>query len=326
MSVGPDTMGRMVPQPRVQEVVFSALDPAALAAFWGNLLERPWGYDAEAGGVVAGDGLCLYFQQWREPKASRNRLHLDVEVDDLHAWVARATSLGATLMSRYHEDPGFGGFVSLRDPEGNEFDLVTQVNGSWQGLLEGLAARSAGVDPFVAPPVVETPGFRLRRVRADDAEDLLACYADPAAWALFNTDRCAGDFHMTTPDQIRACIQAWLVDGPVTRYVRLAVIDRAGGAAVGTVEWFAPPPPDDGTEPWLLWRCDLAPAYEDTAHLAELFGLTPMLFDLFGVRRVLTRTPAPTGPRADVLTGLGYAPFDWHRPGNTGTYWAAEKG
>ncbi|MDR0958776.1 MAG: hypothetical protein LBM23_00180, partial [Propionibacteriaceae bacterium] len=83
-------------RPFIQEVTFDCADGALLAEFWGRLLECPWGYSAEPGGVVDAGSSYLLFQVVPEQKSSpKNRVHLDIEVDDLPAQAERAVSLGA---------------------------------------------------------------------------------------------------------------------------------------------------------------------------------------------------------------------------------------
>ncbi|MDR1264307.1 MAG: VOC family protein [Propionibacteriaceae bacterium] len=124
---------------KVQEVVFDCADAARLAEFWGQLLERPWGHRTQPGGAVDAGGLWLLFQVVPEPKtAPKNRLHLDIEVDDIHQAATRAESLGATRIGQFHDDPCGGGFVVLHDPEANEFCLVAQPEGSWSDLLSAI--------------------------------------------------------------------------------------------------------------------------------------------------------------------------------------------
>ena len=68
-------------------------------------------------------GTCLAFQLVPETKAGKNRLHLDVWVDDLEAEQARAEALGARpLGTRIYEDTN--SFQVMLDPAGNEFCLV----------------------------------------------------------------------------------------------------------------------------------------------------------------------------------------------------------
>jgi predicted enzyme related to lactoylglutathione lyase len=119
---------------RVQEVVIDCADPAALAAFWGAVLEARWVLQDESWAVVDGDPLLVAFQRVPEPKSSpKNRLHLDVEVADAAAAVARAVALGARVIREPELGPSGNGFVVLADPEDNEFCFVVDHGGEWMG-------------------------------------------------------------------------------------------------------------------------------------------------------------------------------------------------
>jgi hypothetical protein len=78
----------------------------------------------------------LWFQGVPEGKAGKNRLHLDLyptgrdnslsierRVEIVDTEVARLEGLGATVLrrERWDEDAESGYFVTLQDPEGNEF-------------------------------------------------------------------------------------------------------------------------------------------------------------------------------------------------------------
>jgi hypothetical protein len=63
----------------------------------------------------------LLFQQVPEPKTVKNRVHLDVRVGAgrMEAEVARLLGLGATELWRASQGPH--SWVTMADPEGNEF-------------------------------------------------------------------------------------------------------------------------------------------------------------------------------------------------------------
>ena len=63
----------------------------------------------------------LLFQESREPKQGKNRVHLDVRVgpERQEAEVARLLALGATELWRASQGPY--AWVTMADPEGNEF-------------------------------------------------------------------------------------------------------------------------------------------------------------------------------------------------------------
>src|SRR5450756_999355 len=99
---------------RIQEVVVDCADPAALARFWGAVLQARWARRDESWAVVDAEPVLLAFQRVREPKSSpKNRLHLDIQVPDAAAAVDRALGLGARVI----RDPELGadgdGYVVL---------------------------------------------------------------------------------------------------------------------------------------------------------------------------------------------------------------------
>jgi len=78
-----------------------------------------------------GVGPRIFIQKVPEPKAAKNRLHLDLLVSDarrvgveegrrrVDAEVRRLEGLGATAGRAYDENGGY--WVTMVDPEGNEF-------------------------------------------------------------------------------------------------------------------------------------------------------------------------------------------------------------
>lgn len=109
----------------------------------------------------------------------------------------------------------------------------------------------------------ETASFILRQVEAQDAPALLRCYGDPAAVALMNDDNCVRGFLCRTLEDMDAYIRIW--QGESESYARPAVIDKAAGTPVGTVEIF-------GGETGVL-RVDLRQDYEREDVLEELYRL-----------------------------------------------------
>lgn len=139
------------------QITFDCGDPAALAAFWAEALgyqlqAPPQGFDSwdaalAAFGVpesewnsrsailpVDGAGPRIFFQRVPEGKTAKNRLHLDVRVvpdlqgDErmaaLEAEADRLEQAGATRAYRIEPAPPMEfGFITMHDPEGNEFCL-----------------------------------------------------------------------------------------------------------------------------------------------------------------------------------------------------------
>lgn len=121
---------------RIQEVVIDCADPAALAAFWAEILDVRWGLLDDGWAVVEADPVLIGFQKVPEPKSSaKNRVHLDIEVPDAHEAVERAARLGATPTGWSELDPTGDGYTVLRDPEGNEFCFVVDRAGGWDRAL-----------------------------------------------------------------------------------------------------------------------------------------------------------------------------------------------
>jgi len=137
------------------QITFDCADPASLATFWAEVLDYelqppPEGFDTwedalQAFGVpesqwnsrsaIVADGAPrVFFQRVPEGKTAKNRVHLDVRVavglagDErmatLQAEAERLEALGATIAYRVEPDGRMEqGFITLHDPEGNEFCL-----------------------------------------------------------------------------------------------------------------------------------------------------------------------------------------------------------
>jgi hypothetical protein len=144
-----------MPVTRVQ-VVFDCANPSALGAFWVaalgyqpdpppqgfatwqdflrsiNVPESEWN-SAFAMSDPEGVGPRVFFQRVPEGKTIKNRVHLDLNVGGgraaplderkarVEAEAQRLVALGATRTGAFEERGGF--FVTMLDPEGNEFDL-----------------------------------------------------------------------------------------------------------------------------------------------------------------------------------------------------------
>ncbi len=64
----------------------------------------------------------VLLQRTNDPKVAKERMHLDLESDDVEAEVRRLEALGATRYDHRHER-GFDFWV-LQDPWGNEFCVL----------------------------------------------------------------------------------------------------------------------------------------------------------------------------------------------------------
>jgi len=109
---------------RLDEVVIDCRDAAGLAEFWlgvlgGHVVRQSHEWVA----LHPPRGIVVSFQVVPEPKTVKNRVHLDVDVDDLADATEAAEGLGATRIGEIVSDE-LGGFQVMADPEGNEFCLV----------------------------------------------------------------------------------------------------------------------------------------------------------------------------------------------------------
>lgn len=97
-------------------------DLDAAAAFWGATLRCPVNHVVEGRYIsLHGAGIALSLQRVAEPKLVKNRMHLDLLVDDVATEVSRLEALGATRQTAVaREEFGQTWFV-LADPAGNEF-------------------------------------------------------------------------------------------------------------------------------------------------------------------------------------------------------------
>lgn len=109
----------------LDQVVVDCSDAATLARFWAALLggepvDRPSGWSH----VKVEGWPRVAFQPVPEGKSVKNRLHFDIEVDDIHAATQRAVELGAVKQGEVQPDDE-GRFQVMLDPEGNEFCFVS---------------------------------------------------------------------------------------------------------------------------------------------------------------------------------------------------------
>jgi len=105
-------------------LVLDCEDPARLARFWAPALGL-----TELG--AAGNYVVLVDQQGRlpklllqqvaEPKAGKNRMHLDIDHPDIEGEAARLEALGARRIEGDGRLEHGTRWIVMADPEGNEF-------------------------------------------------------------------------------------------------------------------------------------------------------------------------------------------------------------
>jgi predicted enzyme related to lactoylglutathione lyase len=112
---------------RFHWIVIDTVDPARIAPFWCALLgvrERGWFGDDYLMLTTDGGAPPVAFQRVPEAKSVKNRLHVDLAVDDLDGAFAQIVALGGSAVSDILEMPGGYRWRVMADPEGNEFCIV----------------------------------------------------------------------------------------------------------------------------------------------------------------------------------------------------------
>jgi predicted enzyme related to lactoylglutathione lyase len=112
----------------IRSITVDCADPYRQAVFWSEV--TGWQEDPNdtnhpddpEGRIVSTHGISLLFIPVPEGKAVKNRMHLDLipTARTRDEEVARLLGIGATLVGDYREPDGTG-WVTLADPEGNEF-------------------------------------------------------------------------------------------------------------------------------------------------------------------------------------------------------------
>lgn len=123
---------------RISCVVFDCSDALTVAQFWSAAIDRA--LDREATSEFASIGFAerrdragwapverddeptWLFARVPEPRAVKNRMHLDLIAPEPEAEIARLVELGATRVAD-REEYGYT-WTLMADPEGNEFDLA----------------------------------------------------------------------------------------------------------------------------------------------------------------------------------------------------------
>ncbi len=109
----------------IRHLTIDSVNPYALAGFWaqvldGSLADDDFTGDPEA--MVTSATAVLLFVRVPDRKTVKNRAHVDLQPQDRtrDEEVERLLALGATLQED-HRRPDGTGWVTLHDPEGNEF-------------------------------------------------------------------------------------------------------------------------------------------------------------------------------------------------------------
>jgi len=106
-------------------IVLDAVDVDKVAAFWAEAMHYRRVYRLEQYVVLVphegAAGSVFLVQGVPESKATKNRMHLDVHVADPEAEARRLVGLGAIRTGS--GTLGEVAWITMTDPEGNEFDI-----------------------------------------------------------------------------------------------------------------------------------------------------------------------------------------------------------
>jgi predicted enzyme related to lactoylglutathione lyase len=112
------------------ELVLDCAEPTKLAQFWREALDyRDYYTDTNLAVLVPKEGIGspLLLQGVPEPKSGKNRMHLDIVVDDVEAETHRLQALGADRIDEGVQSFGGTRWVRMSDPEQNEFCVSTGI-------------------------------------------------------------------------------------------------------------------------------------------------------------------------------------------------------
>ena len=115
-------------------ITIDCADPLELARFWaavfGTGIESSVGDGPHYVDLLPVPGVpILRFQRVPEPKTTKNRLHLDMFVEDLDQACARVEALGGRRAPGQPVTEYGWSWIVMQDPEGNEFCLGISSSG-----------------------------------------------------------------------------------------------------------------------------------------------------------------------------------------------------
>lgn len=112
----------------VTTVMHDTADLPGAVAFWTDVLGLEVVYESENYAYLSKlspGGPHLAFQQVPEDKIVKNRLHLDIRVDDRDAFAAHVVKLGGQVLGE-HQEGDYPPWTIMADPEGNEFCIYSR--------------------------------------------------------------------------------------------------------------------------------------------------------------------------------------------------------
>ncbi len=109
----------------IARIVFDCTNPERVTDFWASVTGYEKRMFANGEGYLkpAQEGIpAMMFMPVNSPKIVKNRVHVEINTQDLEADVAQLTELGANLVAQHREEGVT--WAVMADPEGNEFCVV----------------------------------------------------------------------------------------------------------------------------------------------------------------------------------------------------------
>ena len=119
-----------MPRRATLELILDCSEPEKLMVFWREALGYRVHYAAPSLVVLVhdeADAWPLLLQQVPEPKVAKNRMHVDIIAPDVEVEVKRLEALGARRLHDEVQSYGPVRWVTMADPENNEFCVSTGV-------------------------------------------------------------------------------------------------------------------------------------------------------------------------------------------------------
>ena len=136
---------------------------------------------------------------------------------------------------------------------------------------------------------------------------------------LFNSDNCHGDdFHYTSLERMRSAMDFWRYSYEHRCFVRWAIVDKACGEVIGTIELFRREADDFFTDCGLM-RLDLRSDYEHEGDIWEILErIVPEAYALFDCGMIATKAVPAAKERICALERLGFTRSDEKLIGHDG--------
>lgn len=176
-------------------------------------------------------------------------------------------------------------------------------------------------------PVLENEQFLLRLAKEEDAADLLRVYSDKNALPFFNSDNCHGDnFYYATEERMLEALRFWRMSYENGWFVRWAILDKAAGKAVGSIE-LCRQDADGGRG---ILRLDVMSSCEREEILLSILRLIlPHSFALMDCGKILTKAPLYAVERLKAVEAAGFTKYPRPLTGEDGStyegYWEISK-